>query len=370
MSSSPRSPWPSNGSLKTSTSTISPSVRRSSMRAEDEPITLKEKACRPVYRRCQWDMMERWNQLFAVTQVTRKVTKFRDKTLKTNRLGLSWTDKGSESSLTVKRRFENTNSRLIMTEEAYKNRMKRSSRSKKNFIVLKQKNDVDKIINFFMNSYWSKTGDLREAHEKSLNEMEELKRFQGSTFDTVARRKLVEDQDTILELTDKIQELQNEINCMNDSRDFKDAESVRSGHSHVTSQPVSFPPHPVLGGMLSRSRKAEPQKRAAKHLGHTWFFGKRFFANPAASSPAPYPQDLNPWSSHMSEPIHSSTAEKNENQTQVQDQRCQSRPSAKNSVIPGEGNFSNNYGADQQRLQISDLHFDNSPHQQRLLVGR
>ena len=50
--------------------------------------------------------------------------------------------------------------------------------------------------------------DLREAHEKSLNEMEELKRFQGSTFDTIARRKLVKDRDTILELTGKIQELQ------------------------------------------------------------------------------------------------------------------------------------------------------------------
>ena len=50
--------------------------------------------------------------------------------------------------------------------------------------------------------------DLREAHEKSLNEMEELKRFQGSTFVTIARRKLVEDQDTILELPGKIQELQ------------------------------------------------------------------------------------------------------------------------------------------------------------------
>ena len=60
--------------------------------------------------------------------------------------------------------------------------------------------------------------DLREAHEKSLHEMEEMKRFQGSTFDTSARRKLVEDQDTILELTGKLQELQNEINCMNDSR--------------------------------------------------------------------------------------------------------------------------------------------------------
>ena len=62
--------------------------------------------------------------------------------------------------------------------------------------------------------------DLREAHERSLSEMKELKRFQGSTFDTIAKRKLVEDQDTILDLTGKIQELQNEINCMNDSRYF------------------------------------------------------------------------------------------------------------------------------------------------------
>ena len=74
----------------------------------------------------------------------------------------------------------------------------------------------------------------------------------SSTFDTFARRILVEDQDTILELTGKIQVLQNEINCMNDSRDFQDAESVRSGQSHVTSQPVFFPPHPIPGGKTSR----------------------------------------------------------------------------------------------------------------------
>ena len=59
--------------------------------------------------------------------------------------------------------------------------------------------------------------ELREAHVKSNNEMEELKRFQGSTFDTIARRKLVEDRDTILELTAIILELQNEVNCMKDS---------------------------------------------------------------------------------------------------------------------------------------------------------
>ena len=33
--------------------------------------------------------------------------------------------------------------------------------------------------------------ELREAHGKSLNEVEELKKFQSSTFDTIARRRLV-----------------------------------------------------------------------------------------------------------------------------------------------------------------------------------
>ena len=43
------------------------------------------------------------------------------------------------------------------------------------------------------------TSEFREAHHKSLNEMEESKKFQSSTFDTIARRRLVEDQDTILQ---------------------------------------------------------------------------------------------------------------------------------------------------------------------------
>ena len=157
--------------------------------------------------------------------------------------------------------------------------------------------------------------ELREAHVKSLNEMEELKRFQGSTFGTIPRRKLIEDRDTILEPTGKIQELQNEINCMNDSRDFKDAESVRRGQSHVASQPVFFPPHPVPGGMLSRSIGMPSRKDGPPSIWDTHGTSGNVFANPVASSSAPYPQELNPWSSHMSEPIHSSTAGKNGNQT-------------------------------------------------------
>ena len=109
---------------------------------------------------------------------------------------------------------------------------------------------------------------------------------------------MVEDRDTILELTGKFQELQNETNCMDDSRDFQDAESIRSGNSHVTSRPVSFPPHPIpggtdnptlpvhqcffpphpdLGGMLSRSQgMPSRKKRAAKYLWHTWYIGNVF----------------------------------------------------------------------------------------------
>ena len=54
-------------------------------------------------------------------------------------------------------------------------------------MFIKETNNFDEINNFFMNNYWNKNRDLREAHEKSLNEMEELKRFQGFTFDTISR---------------------------------------------------------------------------------------------------------------------------------------------------------------------------------------
>ena len=73
--------------------------------------------------------------------------------------------------------------------------------------------------------------EFREAHQRSLTEMEELRKFQSSAFDTMARQKFVEDQNTILELSGRVQELQNEVNCMNDSKDFQDAESIRSGNS-------------------------------------------------------------------------------------------------------------------------------------------
>ena len=135
--------------------------------------------------------------------------------------------------------------------------------------------------------------DFREVHQQSLTEMEELRKFQSSTFDTVARRKLIEDQNTIMELSGRVQELQNEVNCMDDSKDFQDAESVRSGNSHVTSQFVSFTPHPVPGGMLSRSVGMPNRKNGPPCIWDTHGMSRNVFANPHASSSALYPEELN-----------------------------------------------------------------------------
>ena len=155
---------------------------------------------------------------------------------------------------------------------------------------------------------------------------------------------MVEDRDTILELTGKIQELQNEINCLNDSRYFQDAESVRSGQAHVTSQPMLFPKHPPFEGMLRPSFVSPRRRDGPPSIWDTHGISRNVFANPTASSSAPYPQELNPWSSGRAEPIQSSTAEKNENQTPVQDQRRQAGPSARNSFIPSEGEFQRTMG--------------------------
>ena len=116
-----------------------------------------------------------------------------------------------------------------------------------------------------------------------------------------------------------------------------------------------FPPHPILEGMLSRSLGMSSRNDGPPDIWDTHGVSGNVFANPAASSSAPYSQALNPWSSNVSE--HTSP-HVSESQTPVQDPRCQSGPSARNSVIPSEGEFSKNYGADQQRLQISDPHLD------------
>ena len=95
--------------------------------------------------------------------------------------------------------------------------------------------------------------NLREVHMKSLHEMEELKRVQELRIDEFSRRRLIENQGTIYELTARIQELHNEVNCMNGSRDFKDAESVRSGLSRNDQPPDIWNTHVFSGNVFGKS---------------------------------------------------------------------------------------------------------------------
>ena len=64
-------------------------------------------------------IIERRDPLFAPLSSAQK--KLRETPLRMNRLGFFWNDKESKSSLTVKQRYENTNSKRITTEEVYKN---------------------------------------------------------------------------------------------------------------------------------------------------------------------------------------------------------------------------------------------------------
>ena len=252
-----------------------------------------------------------------------------------HRLGLCWMNKDERSSQNVARKFLITNSKQL---------------------------EQNKNAKFYRKNYGVSNRIFVKFINKILLKMKELQKFQNSTFDTLTRQKFIEDQNTIMELSGRLQELQNEVNCMNDSEGFQDAESVRSGnHTLPVNQGYSRNILPLKG--LLRPSFVSPQRTdGPPNIWDASGISGNVFANPQASSSAPYPQELNsPWKKTIEEPIHMSTAEKSDRPERDQDLRCQSGPSAKDSVIFSGGDYSKNYGADQQRLQISDLHFDKFP---------
>ena len=164
--------------------------------------------------------------------------------------------------------------------------------------------------------------------------MEELRNFQGSTFDTLTRQKFIEHQKTIMELSGRLQELQNEVNCMNDSKDFQDAESVRSGNSHVTSQPMLLSKNPVPEGIVRPSFVSPRRKEGLPDIWDTPGLSEKrywkrfckstcFLFSSLSSRIEPSMEEI------IEEPLYMSTAEKSDRPERNQDLRCQSGPSAK-----------------------------------------
>ena len=133
-------------------------------------------------------------------------------TWKTKESGFSLKDKKSKFSLKSEPRSRSTN---------FQADSDRRSIQELHGIIESQRREIDHAIagdeqlrrdQLLLHEQLSEqNGDLGEAHIKSLHEMLELKRFQGSRFDESSRRRLIENQDTINELTARIQEQQNEI---------------------------------------------------------------------------------------------------------------------------------------------------------------
>ena len=84
--------------------------------------------------------------------------------------------------------------------------------------------------------------DFREVHQQESYEDEGIARIPKFYLRWVHSAEVHRGSEKLLwNYLERLQELQNEVNCMNDSKDFQDAESMRSGNSHVTSQPGVFP---------------------------------------------------------------------------------------------------------------------------------
>ena len=188
-------------------------------------------------------------------------------------------------------------------------------------------------------------------HEQLLEQNRDLRgaleRFQGSTFDTSARKKLVEDRDTILEFTGESQELQNEINCKNDSRVSRRDQSTSvfptTCSSGCNAKPFSGIAEPKMGRqafgthMVYRETFLKIQMRPLQHL----ILKNCISGIHRSKSRSIHPQ----W-----------RKVKGKNKIKIWDASQDRQPEIQSSQV--REIFSKNYGADQQRLQISDLHFD------------
>ena len=240
--------------------------------------------------------------------------------------------------------------------------MKRSSRSK-NFIVLKQKNDVDKIINFFMNSYWSKTGIFVQLMRKDSIKWKNWSDF-NERIEEISGfyNRQLQEEDWSKIKTQSWNSLARYRNCKMKLYGWYKRFSRCWISTHWT-----FPRYQSTCVFLTSSdsrwnakpfdRNAEPQRWASKHLRHTWYIGKRFFQI--------QPRLLlhlirrnwihgvltcrNPFTHQRRRRM------RNKHQFKIRDASPHRQQQIQSSLVR---EIPQNFGADQQKLQNSDLHFD------------
>ena len=157
---------------------------------------------------------------------------------------------------------------------------------------------------------------------------------------------------------------------MSDSKEFQDAESVRSGHSHVASQPVSFPPHPVPGGMLSRSIGMPSRREGPPSIWDTHGISGIVFANPDASSSAPFLKNrINGVHRSRSRFIHPQRKRvKGKNKIKIRDASLDRQPKIQSSSV--EETLQRIMEQTNNDCRFRIFISTNSQHQPRSLAGR
>ena len=327
---------------------------------KDKPITANQKACQSASRRllCSMDqgnLMEREmsiNQLILVSKETctvltasfLKTPELRkwsmdqgnliSETARMHRLGLYLESRDRWLSRIFAKKLVITNSKQLMQKksvDSYKD-----NNGDRNWNFVKFINKVSQKWNSFGNS--RVLPSIRSQDESSSRTRTLFRNYQAECRN--CKMKLI--VWFILRIFRMLNQFAVEIPTL----------PVDQCHSHLIRYLKG------CWGILPHRRAAMKGRQA---FGTQHGTAGNVFANPFASSSAPYPQELNQWNSSIEDPLHTSTVEKSERQDQNQDLRCQSGPSAKNSLIFSGGDSSKNYGADQQRLQISHLHFDKFP---------
>ena len=189
-------------------------------------------------------------------------------------------------------------------------------------VLLLETHSFDEINNFFMNNYWNKIGifvklmwkiSMRWKNWSDFNCLH-LIHFQGEKSSKIETLPLNSQPKFRNYRMNSIVWMIREI--------FKDAESVRSGQSHVTSQPVFLSLFRDPAGMLSRSLGMPSRNDGPARISNTHGLSGNVFEDPTAFSSALYPQESDPLISNVSE--HTSPHVMSESQSPALDPRCQS----------------------------------------------
>ena len=159
-------------------------------------------------------------------------------------------DKKSKFSLTSELSFRNTNFKPILKGEVFRNWMESSSLSEEKLIILLHvMNNFDEI-NFFLNNYHNKIVIFVKLILKVLMRWKNWSDVKGQDSMIFRKEDWLKINTLSMNSRPEFRNYRVKSIVWMTREIFKDAESVRSGLSHVPSQPALLPPFRNTGGML------------------------------------------------------------------------------------------------------------------------